>query len=168
VPSQGLGNFVGMAFLPHRAAPPGLARGVDRGLPWAATVSVLAGVLVTAFSAVPPRLPGIALDSTPLFLLERGGAVIASLIVVTGLVGRTLKRELPTGFSPATGSLTYTEKVQEAASSSDTIAAGLIARLDEQDTALARQRERLEELAEGIAVIAAAEKPKRPPDPPGR
>lgn len=131
-------------------------------------VSVLAGVLVTAFSAVPARLPGIALDSTPLFLVERGGAVVASLIVVTGLVGRTLKRELPTGFSPATGSLTYTEKVEEAASSSDTIAAGLIARLDKHDAALARQEERLDELAQGIAAITVVEQSKQPPDPPGR
>jgi hypothetical protein len=156
-----------MSFPSHRAAPPGLARGVDRGLPWAAAVSVLAGVLVTACSAVPPRLPGIALDSTPLFLVERGGAVVASLIVVTGLVGRTLRRELPTGFSPATGSLTYTEKVQDAASSSDTAAAVLKARIDKQDAALARQGERLDELAEGIAAIAAAEKSKQSPDPPG-
>jgi hypothetical protein len=128
---------------------------------------VLAGVLVTAFSGVPLRLPGIALDSTPLFLVERGGAVVASLIVVTGLVGRTLKRELPTGFSPATGSLTYTEKVEEAASSSDTIAAGLITRLDKQDAALARQWERVDELAQGIAAITVVEQSKQPPDPPG-
>ena len=61
------------------------AFGDDRNLyAWAAAVSVLAGVLVTAFSAVPARLPGIALDSTPLFLVERGGAVVAALIVVTG------------------------------------------------------------------------------------
>jgi hypothetical protein len=156
-----------MAFPSHRAAPPGFARGVDRGLPWAAAVSVLAGVLVTAFSGVPLRLPGIALDSTPLFLVERGGALVASLIVVTGLVGRTLKRELPTGFSPATGSLTYTEKVEEAASSSDTIAAGLITRLDKQDAALARQWERVDELAQGIAAITVVEQSKQPPDPPG-
>jgi hypothetical protein len=83
---------VGMVLPPHREASLGLAGGIDRGLPWAAAVSVLAGVLVTAFSAVPARLPGIALDSTPLFLVERGGAVVASLIVVTGLVGRTLRR----------------------------------------------------------------------------
>lgn len=159
---------VSMAFPPHRATPPGFARGVDRGLPWAAAVSVLAGVLVTACSAVPPRLPGIALDSTPLFLVERGGAVVASLIVVTGLVGRTLKRELPTGLSPATGSLTYTEKVEDAASSSDTAAAVLKARLDKQDADLLRQGERLDELAEGIAAIAAAEKSKQSPNPPGR
>jgi hypothetical protein len=155
---------LGMSSPPHRATPPGLARGVDRGLPWAAAVSVLAGVLVTACSAVPGRLPGIALDSTPLFLVERGGAVVAALIVVTGLVGRTLRRELPTGFSATTGSLTYTE----AASSSDTIAAGLIERLDEQDAALNGQVERLDELAEGIAAITALVKSKQPPDPPRR
>jgi hypothetical protein len=125
---------------------------------------VLAGVLVTACSAVPPRLPGIALDSTPLFLVERGGAVVAALIVVTGLVGRTLKGELPTGFSTGTGSLTYTE----AASSSDTIAAGLIERLDEQDAVLAGQEERLDELTQRTVAIAAEEEPKQPPDPPGR
>ena len=123
---------------------------------------------LAACSAVPPRLPGIALDSTPLFLVERGGAVVASLIVVTGLVGRTLKRELPTGFSPATGSLTYTEKMEDAASSSDTAAAVLKARLDKQDADLLRQGERLDELAEGIAAIAAAEKSKQSPNPPGR
>ena len=155
---------VGMSFPTHRATPPGLARGVDRGLPWAAAVWVLAGVLVTSFSAVPARLPGIALDSTPLFLLERGGAVVASLIVVTGLVGRTLKGELPTGFSTGTGALTYAE----AASSSDTIAAGLIERLDEQDAVLAEQDERLDELTQRTVAIAAEEEPKQPPDPPGR
>ena len=156
---------VGMSFPPHRATPPGLARGVDRGLPWAAAVWVLAGVLVTSFSAVPARLPGIALDSTPLFLLERGGAVVASLIVVTGLVGRTLKGELPTGFSTGTGALTYAEA---GASSSDTIAAGLIERLDEQDAVLAEQDERLDELTQRTVAIAAEEEPKQPPDPPGR
>jgi hypothetical protein len=161
-------SLLGMVFLPHRATLPGLARGVDRGLPWAAAVWVLAGVLVTALSAVPARLPGIALDSTSLFLLERGGAVVAALIIVTGLVGRTLRRELPTGFSATTGSLTYTEKVEAAASSSDTIAADLIARLDKHDAALARQREKLDKLAEGIVAIAAEEEPKQPPNPPGR
>jgi len=153
-----------MVFPPHRATLPGLARGVDRGLPWAAAVSVLAGVLVTACSAVPARLPGIALDSTPLFLVERGGAVVAALIVVTGLVGRTLRRELPTGFSATTGSLTYTE----AASSSDTIAAGLIARLDKHDAALAEQEEKLDDLAQRTVAIAAEEEPQQPPNPPGR
>ncbi len=93
--------------------------------------------------------------------------VVASLIVVTGLVGRTLRRELPTGFSPATGSLTYTEKVQEAASSSDTIAAGLIARLDKQDADLFRQSERLDELAETVAAVVAVVGSKQPTDPPG-
>jgi hypothetical protein len=155
---------VGMVLPPHRRAFPGLARGVDRGLPWAAAVSVLAGVLVTAFSAVPARLPGIALDSTPLFLVERGGAVVAALIVVTGLVGRTLKGELPTGFSTGTGSLTYAE----AASSSDTIAAGLIERLDEQDAVLAEQDERLDELTQRTVAIAAEEEPQQPPEEPGR
>jgi hypothetical protein len=129
---------------------------------------MLAGVLVTACSAVPARLPGIALYSTPLFLVERGGAVVASLIVVTGLVGRTLRRELPTGFSATTGSLTYTEKMEAAASSSDTAAAVVKARLDEHDADLSRQRERVDELAQGIAAIAALVTSKQPPDPPGR
>lgn len=53
----------------------------------------MAGVLITALSDVPARLPGIALDSTPLFLVERGVAVVAALIVVTALVGRTLNRQ---------------------------------------------------------------------------
>jgi hypothetical protein len=157
---------VGMAFPPHRATLPGLARGVDRGLPWAAAVSVLAGVLVTACSAVPSRLPGIALDSTPLFLLERGGAVVAALIVVTGLVGRTLKGELPTGFSTGTGSLMYTEKVEEAASSSDTITAGLIARLDEQDAGLSLLREQVGELTKTVDAVVAVVGSKQPTDPP--
>ena len=101
-------------------------------------------------------------------LVERGGAVVAALIVVTGLVGRTLRRELPTGFSATTGSLTYTEKVEAAASSSDTIAAGLIARLDKHDAALAEQEEKLDDLAQRTVAIAAEEEPKQPPDPPGR
>lgn len=98
-----------MDFPSHRATLPGLARGVDRGLPWAAAVSVL-----------------------------------------------------------ATGSLTYTEKVQEAASSSDTITAGLIARLDKHDAALAQQEEKLDELAQRTVAIAAEEEPQQPPNPPGR
>ena len=97
-------------------------------------------------------------------LVERGGAVVAALIVVTGLVGRTLKGELPTGFSTGTGSLTYTE----AASSSDTIAAGLIERLDEQDAVLAGQEERLDELTQRTVAIAAEEEPQQPPEEPGR
>jgi len=160
---------LGMSFPPHRATPPGLARGVDRGLPWAAAVSVLAGVLVTACSAVPARLPGIALDSTPLFLVERGGAVVAALIVVTGLVGRTLRRELPTGFSATTGSLTYTEKVEEAASSSDTAAAVLEARLDKQDAGLSLLREQVGELTntvDAVVAVVAVVGSKQPTDPP--
>jgi hypothetical protein len=55
----------------------------------------LAGVLITALSGVRARLPGIAQDSTPLSLVERGGAVVAALIVVTARVGRTLNRRQP-------------------------------------------------------------------------
>jgi hypothetical protein len=86
-----------MSLPAHRYAPHGLIRRVDRTLPFLAATSVLAGVAITALSSIPVRLPGIALDSTALFLLERGGAVVATLIVVTTLIGRTLNRELPTG-----------------------------------------------------------------------
>jgi hypothetical protein len=157
-----------MPAVPHREPPYRLARWVQRTLPWVAVSAAVAGMLITALSGVPERLPGIALSSTPLFLVERGGAVVASLIVVTGLVGRTLGRELPTGFSATTGSLTYTEKVESAASSSDTIAADLIARLDEQEEVLAEQGERLEELAQRTVAIAALVTSKQPSDPPGR
>lgn len=149
--------------------PHGLARGVDRSLPWIAGGSALAGVLVTALSDVPAHLPGIALDSSALFLVERGGAVVAALIVATGLVGRTLKRELPTGFSPATGSLTYSDKIVEAASASDAAAAALKARLDKQDADLARQSENIGKLARALdGLLAEVEKLRRPPDPPAR
>jgi hypothetical protein len=125
-------------------------------------------VLITAFSDVPVHLPGIALDSTPLFLVERGGAVVAALIVVTGLVGRTLKQELPTGFSPATGSVTYAEEVKEAASSSDEAATALKARLDEQDADLSGHKAYTEKLAEVLEdAIADIEGLKKPPNQPG-
>jgi hypothetical protein len=48
---------------------------------------MLAGVAITAFSAVPTHLPGIALDSPSLFLVERGTAAVATLVIVTGLIG---------------------------------------------------------------------------------
>lgn len=117
-----------------------LAGVVDGSLPWVAGGATAAGILITSLSGVPAHLPGIALDSTPLFLVERGGAVVAALIVATGLVGRTLKRELPTGFSPATGAVTYSDKVKAAASASEAAASVLKRRLDRLE-ADAKERE---------------------------
>jgi hypothetical protein len=114
----------------------GLSRAVDRHLPWLAAASVLAGVAISASSPISTRLPGIALDSIPLFLVERGIAVLAALIIAVGLVGRTLKRELPSGFSPTTGAITYPDKTTDAASNSDAAAATLKARIDRHDETL--------------------------------
>ena len=147
--------------------PGSLARAVDWSLPWVAAGSVLAGVLITAFSGVPAKLPGIALSSTPLFLVERAGAVVAAVIIITGLLGRTLKRELPTAFSPTTGGITYPDKIVAAASASDAAAAALKARLDKQDDELSRQKENIGKLAEALdGAVGELEKLRHPTDGP--
>jgi hypothetical protein len=157
----------------RREPPPPLARRVDRALPFFAGTAAVAGVLITALSGVPARLPGIALDSTPLFLVERGAAVVAALIVVTGLVARTLKRELPIGFPMATGLLTYAETVEDATSSSDTAVAELETRLDKQKAELSGLNETVDRLVDSaaetrtvIAKISAVVLPEQGRNPP--
>jgi len=137
-----------MASPAHREARHGLAGRVDRILPFLAGASALAAVLITALSGVPVRLPGIALDSTPLFLVERGGAVVAALIIVTALLGRTLNRELPIGFSTPTGSLTYAKTAADATTSSDMAVADLVKRLDKQGADFADLRHTVGRLTE--------------------
>jgi hypothetical protein len=131
--------------------------------------SLLAGVLITALSGVPGRLPGIALDSTALFLIERGGVVIAALIVLATLVGRTLNRELPTGFATPAGSVTYAETVENAVTGTETAAARLAARLNEHDAELLKHEEEVTALGRALSALTAAEKPPNSPsDTPGR
>lgn len=127
--------------MPEQATPQTLTRHVDRTLPWVAGASAIAGVLITALSSLPAHLPGIALDSPALFVVERGGAAIAVVIALTTLLARTLKRELPIGFSPTTGSVTYATTVESAAHSSDAAVARLVAHESEQDSEIADLRD---------------------------
>jgi hypothetical protein len=121
-----------------------------------AGVAVVAGVLVTTLSDRTPHLPGIALESKSLFLIERGGAVVVVLIVIVGLVARTLNRELPTGFSATTGSVTYADKVENATASSDEALAELKARLDELSANELTQDEIISALSDAVDKIVAA------------
>ena len=129
-----------------------------------AGASALTGVLATVLAGVPGHLPGIALESPFVFLLKRGVAVIALLVVAVTLLGRTLNHELPIGFSPTTGSVTYAATVEAAAGSSDTAVAKLVARLDEQDTELFEQREEIIALKETVAALSAVEQSALPPN----
>jgi hypothetical protein len=76
-----------------------------------------------------------------------------------------LKRELPSGFSPATGSITYPDNVKEAASASDAAAAALKARIDRHDETLSRHETNIGKLAEGLDNDV--ESLKQPPNPSG-
>lgn len=140
-----------------------LAGLVDGSLPWVAGGATAAGILITSLSGVPAHLPGIALDSTPLFLVERGSAVVAALIVATGLVGRTLKRELPTGFSPATGAVTYPDKVKAAASASDAAAKALNKRLDKLEADAEEQKAETATLVRTLKGVTAEIQDKTAP-----
>ncbi len=51
-----------MPTAPHREPPYRLARWVQRTLPWVAVSAAVAGILITALSGIPERLPGIALS----------------------------------------------------------------------------------------------------------
>jgi hypothetical protein len=146
---------------------------VDRTLPWVAGGSVLAGVLITALSRVPVRLPGIAFDSAGLFVAERGVAVMAVLTVGITLAGRTLNRELPIGFSTPAGSVTYAEKVEEVTTSSDTTVTELGERLNEQNAELSGLREGVDQLRQtdrqlafAVAELRAIVQSTPPDDPP--
>jgi hypothetical protein len=141
---------------------------IDRGLPWLIGLAAIAMVLVTVLSGRTPHLPGIALESKPLFLIERGGAALMVLIVIVTVLSRGLKGELPTGFSALGSSVRYAETVAEATKSSENAAAELVERLDKHDAALAEQDERLDDLAQRIVAIPALVSFKQPPDPPGR
>jgi len=140
-----------------------LTRCVEAGLPFVAFGSILAGILITAFSAVPESLPGVALNSTALFHVERAGAVVVGLIILFALLGRTLKGELPTGFSASTGSVTYTEKVKQSASASGTAAKALQARVNAQQKALNSQREDIDKLATVLNELMQADQPRQMP-----
>jgi hypothetical protein len=142
-----------MSFPAHRELSHGLIRRVDRALPWAAAASVLTGVLATSLAGAPAHLSGIALQSTFVFLLERGVVVIALLLIATTLLARTLEGELPTGFSATTGSVTYAASVVDAASSSETATTELAKGLAEQGAELSEQRKELAKLSETVDAI---------------
>jgi hypothetical protein len=146
---------------------------VDRALPWVAGAATVAGVLITALSGVPARLPGIALDSSALFVAERGVAVIAVLIAAVTLVGRTLKRELPTGFSATTGSVMYAATIAEATTSSEAAAAELVEDLAKQRADISNLKNTVAELIDALGgppgdERQTAERGGRGPNPGGR
>jgi CII-binding regulator of phage lambda lysogenization HflD len=113
-----------------------------------------------------PHLPGIALESEPLFLVERGVALLAALVVGITLVARTFKRQLPKGLSTIAGSLMYAETVEAAARSSDTAAADLVERLDEQDRQLTHLNATVNGLVDSLAEIRTVVLSDLPPTPP--
>lgn len=80
--------------------------------------------------------------------------MVAALIVATGLVGRTLKRELPTGFSPATGAVTYSDRVKAAASASEAAATALKRRVDKLEADAKERKEDTARLARALNGLA--------------
>lgn len=141
---------------------------VDRSLPWVVVAWAIGAVLLTALSGVPAKLPGIALHSTGIFLLERGVVVLGLFVAATTIMGRGLKRELPRGLSTALASVTYAETVAEATTSSEAAVAELEERLDKQDAELSAQGETLTGLGDIVAALARKDKSKQPADPPER
>ncbi|MGA9316053.1 MAG: hypothetical protein WBV77_15660 [Solirubrobacteraceae bacterium] len=123
-------------------------------------------VLVTALSGRTPHLPGIALESKPLFLIERAGAVLIVLILIVTVLSRGLKGELPTGFSALGSSVRYAETVAEATTSSEATAAELVASLNKQNAELSLQREQLIALGATVEELLATAPPKRSSTPP--
>lgn len=89
--------------------------------------------------------------------------MVAALIVAVGLVGRTLKRELPTGFSPATGAVTYSGKVKAAASASQAAAKALKKRLDQLEADAKERRSDTVRLARALNALAADIEGKKAP-----
>jgi hypothetical protein len=141
---------------------------IDRGLPWLIVLAAIAMVLATVLSGRTPHLPGIAIESKPLFLIERAGAVLIVLIVIVTVLSRGLKGELPTAFSALGSSLRYAETVAEATTSSEDAAARFETRLDDQDAILAGLTESVNDLVINVDAIVAVEDSKQPPNPPRR
>ena len=71
------------------------------------------------------------------------------------LLGRTLNRELPIGFSATTGSVTYAATVADATMSSETAAADLQTRLDEQDARIDNLSRTVDELTGAVGDLLA-------------
>jgi hypothetical protein len=129
---------------------PGPTSRIDRGLPWLIVLAAIPMVLVTVLSGRTPHLPGIALESKPLFLMERADAVLIVLIVIVTVLSRGLKGELPTGFSALGNSVRYAETVAEATTSSEDAAAHLKTRLDEQHSDIAKLKTTVETLVDAL------------------
>jgi hypothetical protein len=98
-----------------------------------------AALALTLLSGVPRPLPGIALGSEPLFLIERGAAALAALVIATSLLARGLKGELPSQVS--TTGLTYPESLERAVTSSDAAISALSLRVDQLDQDLRKRDE---------------------------
>jgi hypothetical protein len=98
-----------------------------------------AALALTLLSGVPRPLPGIALGSEPLFLIERGVAAFAALVIATSLLARGLKGELPSQVS--TTGLTYPESLERAVTSSDAAISALSLRVDQLDQDLRKRDE---------------------------
>jgi hypothetical protein len=139
---------------------------IDRSLPWLIVLATVVAVLAAALAQRTPHLPGIALESRPLFLIERATTGVIALILLVTLVTRGLKGDLPTGFSTAAGAIKYAETVEAATTSSDATAAELAEELAEERSELAALNTTVDRLANSVAEIRAVVLPELPQDPP--
>lgn len=142
------------------------ARPAVKAVPLAAIAAFVAAVLVTVISDVPGPLPGIALGSEPLFYVERGAAAFGILVIVTTLLGRGLRGELPSQVS--TTGVSYPERIERAVGSSGVAITSLAARVDKLDQDLRKRDEVLRLLASHMldlsAEIERGEDESRPKD----
>jgi hypothetical protein len=118
-----------------------------------------AALALTLLSGVPRPLPGIALGSEPLFLIERGVAALAALVIATSLVARGLKGELPSQVS--TTGLTYPESLERAVTSSDAAISALSLRVDQLDQDLRKRDEVARLLAAQVLDLGETIKPRK-------
>jgi hypothetical protein len=118
-----------------------------------------AALALTLLSGVPRPLPGIALGSEPLFLIERGVAALAALVIATSLLARGLKGELPSQVS--TTGLTYPESLERAVTSSDAAISALSLRVDQLDQDLRKRDEVARLLAAQVLDLSETIKPRK-------
>ncbi len=133
--------------------PSAIGAWVTRLTPWSGVVALLVAIVVSAMSAVPKHLPGIALDSDALFYLERAAVVIAAMIAGFGLLGNALLGNLPIGFS--TTGLTYADQATKAARAAKEANETVVKRVDELEVVNHRAEERMDKVIDALAKISS-------------
>jgi hypothetical protein len=128
-------------------------------IPFMSLGAFAAALALTLLSGVPRPLPGIALGSEPLFLIERGVAALAALVIATSLLARGLKGELPSQVS--TTGLTYPESLERAVTSSDAAITALSLRVDQLDQDLRKRDEVARLLAAQVLDLSETIKQKK-------